>query len=307
MTKKLFLTCMRAAILLAILVGSAHADLNLANGYATGQWYNPARDGEGFFVEIIGEGDNLQISLAMYSYDAEGNQLWLVGNAAIANGDIGATVPVFLIEGPVWGTGYDPDDRDTTQFGTIAARFPTCDSALFSVQSNVAGLESGSYSEVRLTEIVGMNCVEPPPSDSPDPPEGGVTSGMWRGELGESVVCFFVNEEGTKIIETDECDQGKAFSAEINGVEIDIDGHQNPDACVASVICDAAWPIEQVDDASGVSYMQLICPNEAGGIGQVIFDTESQGRARAYEGLDPDQASGRMCYGPDVPVFPVQQ
>ena len=45
-----------------------------------------------FYVEVIGEGDNLQIAVAMYSYDANGNQLWLVGNVAIADGDIGAEV-----------------------------------------------------------------------------------------------------------------------------------------------------------------------------------------------------------------------
>ena len=127
---------------------------------------------------------------------------------------------------------------------------------------------------------------------------------MWTGQVGESVVCFFVNEEGTKIIETDECDQGKAFSAEIEGVEIDIDGHSNPDECIASVVCDAAWDIEQKTDGSGVSFVQVVCANDVGeGIGQVIFDTDSTGRARAYENAG---AEGRMCYGPDVPVTPVQ-
>ena len=305
MSKKLFLTCIHAAILFAILVGSAQADLNLANGSASGQWYNPARDGEGFYIEII-QGNPKQIGVAMYSYDAQGNQLWLVGNIAIAEGDIGATIPVFLIDGPVWGTAYNPADKNTTQFGNISVRFPTCDSALFSVQSNVAGLESGNYSLVRITEIVGMECVEPPPPDTPEPPPaGGITSGMWTGQLGESVVCFFVNEEGTRIIETDECDQGKAFSAEIDGIEIDIDGKQNPDTCVSSVVCGAAWDIVTINEG-GVEYQQVICANEVGGIGQVIFDTSNRGRARAYEGVDPDQASGRMCYGPDIDVTPVQ-
>ena len=302
MTKKLILTIIRSAFFLAILAGNAQADLNLANGFATGQWYNPARDGEGFYVEII-KGSPMQIGIAMYSYDAQGNQLWLVGNVAIEDGDTGATVPVVLIEGPVWGTAYDPADKDTTQFGTIAVRFPTCDSALFNVQSNVQGLESGSYSEVRITEIVGMDCIEPPTPDSPDPPDEGVTSGMWRGQSGDSEVCFFVNEEGNKIIETDECDQGKAFSAEIDGVEIDIDGHQNPDSCISSVICDAAWDIEEVNE-NGVTYFQVICANDVGeGIGQVIFDTSSEGRARSYENTG---AEGRMCYGPDIDVAPVQ-
>ena len=292
---------MRAAILLAILVGSAQADLNLANGSATGQWWNPARDGEGFYIEII-QGSPMQIGVAMYSYDAQGKQLWLVGNIAIAEGDVGATVPVFLIEGPVWGTGYDPADKSTTEFGNIAVRFPTCDSAMFSVESNVAGLESGNYSLVRITEIVGMDCVEPAPPDTPPPPnETGITAGMWTG-LG---VCFFVNAEGTKIVETDECNAGNAFSADIPGGQVDLDGRFNPDLCDASVVCDGAWPIETSTEENGLEITQTICVNTVGGIGEIRFQTGSMGFVRAYQGLDTQ--NGLMCYGPNTDVAPVGQ
>ena len=100
---------------------STLADLILAEGKATGQWYNPARDGEGFYVEVVGEGDNIQIAIAMYSYDSEGEQLWVVGNVPISADATVATVPLFLIEGPVWGSGYDPADRETTEFGDVLA------------------------------------------------------------------------------------------------------------------------------------------------------------------------------------------
>ena len=95
MTSKLILNCILTAFCLAFFAGGAQADLNLASGWPSGQWYNPARDGEGFYVEVIGEGDSLQIAVAMYSYNDQGKQLWLVGNVAIEAGDQGATVPVF--------------------------------------------------------------------------------------------------------------------------------------------------------------------------------------------------------------------
>ena len=295
MTSKLILTCIRAAFCLAILTGSAHAQLNLANGYASGQWYNPARDGEGFYIEVIGEGDNLQIAVAMYSYDADGNQLWLVGNAAIADGDTLATVPVVLIEGPVWGTGYDPADRDTTQFGNIVVQFMTCDSALFNVTSNVAGLESGNYSLVRLTAIVGMDCVEPPPPDGPppeEPPE--ITPGLWTAEG----VCFFVDADGKQIVDNDQCDNGKSFSARVDGVE---DPATLDPSCKAYVVCNGAWPIVDALDEFGRPYKRLTCVNADGGIGLVEFQeefidnvTEVKGYIYAVEasGLDLD---GRVC------------
>lgn len=278
------------------------ADLNLANGAATGQWYNPARDGEGFYVEIVGEGDNLQIAVAMYSYDQDGNQLWLVGSALISDGDVGATIPVIQIDGPVWGTAYDPNDMNTTQFGNIVARFPTCDTALFNVQSNVQGLESGSYSVVRLTEIVGMDCTEPPPPDTqpPPPPGTGISPGMWTAEG----VCFFVNAEGTKIIETDECDQGKSFSADIPGLEVDIDGKLEGDVCDSNVACGAAWDIYESTNEQGVTITQAHCVNEVGGIGLIKFVDGSTANVWAFEAQDLD---GRICASAQAEASPVQQ
>lgn len=286
---------------LLMLTGSLQAGLNLANGYATGQWYNPARDGEGFFVEIIGEGDNLQISVAMYSYNAQGDQLWLVGNTAIENGDVGATVPVFLVEGPVWGTAYDPADRSTTAFGSIVVQFPSCDSALFNVNSNVAGLESGTYSLVRLTEIAGMDCVEPPPPSEPppSPPEGDITPGLWTGEG----VCFFVNAEGTKIVESDQCDQGKAFSGDIPGVEVDIDGRVDEDDCDSNVACGAAWDIYDSTSQQGVTIPQAQCVNELGGIGLIKFVSGSKANVWTVEGQDLD---GRFCASSMAEATPSQ-
>jgi hypothetical protein len=58
---------------------SALANLVLSEGGATGQWYNPARNGEGFYIEIIDTVSGNQIGVAMYSYDADGDQLWVFG------------------------------------------------------------------------------------------------------------------------------------------------------------------------------------------------------------------------------------
>jgi hypothetical protein len=270
MTKIVPFKILLALCVLAVLTSNVQADLNLTDATATGQWFNPARDGEGFFVEIVGEGDNLQIAVSMYSFDESGNQLWLAGSVAISDGDIGATVPVILVDGPTWGTqGFDPADRNITEFGSISVRFPTCDSALFSVQSNVAGLESGSYSLVRLTEIAGMDCTDPPPP----PVEGQITAGLWEGEG----VCFFVNAEGTKLVESDLCDNGNAFSADRPGFEGDFNGKLDGDACVVDVACDTAWGIKFGD------FIEAHCINDLGGIGRIVFDTENSARVWAFQ------------------------
>jgi hypothetical protein len=260
---------------LMLFSASTFADLILAEGKATGQWFNPARDGEGFYVEVIGEGNNIQIAIAMYSYDNEGNQLWIVGNVPISADATVATVPVFLVKGPVWGSGYDPADRETTAFGDVVVRFPTCDTALFTVRTSVA-LESGDYSLSRLTEIVGMDCTDVPPEQ-----ELGGSSGLWTGPG----VCFTVNPEGTRIIESDLCDNGKAFSAELPGLEVDVNGEIGTRECQANVVCDGAYPI-----ADG----RASCINEVGGVANIYFNSATQATVEVIEGFG---AAGDACVG----------
>ena len=142
---------------------SALASLVIAEGKATGQWYNPSRDGEGFYVEVIQSGDSALIGIAMYSYDNSGNQLWIVGTAPVSDTATTATIPVYRVEGTVWGTGYDPDDRVTTDFGTLTVRFTGCNSALFQLRVDAEGFEDGDYSLVRLTNVVGIECFDSPP------------------------------------------------------------------------------------------------------------------------------------------------
>lgn len=169
----------------------------------------------------------------MSSYDEAGNQLWLAGSAGVEDGDIGATIPVILVEGPVWGTNFDPADAVTTQFGNITVRFPTCDSGLFYVESNVVGLESYNTSVIRLTGIIGMDCRTPPPTTS-----DVATPGQWTGEG----ICFFVNTEplggapaGSWLTNSDLCD-GFNTKAEIPGVEVNIKGEEG-EACQATIEC----------------------------------------------------------------------
>ena len=287
---KLLLMCFCIIFLVLVFATPVHAQLVLGEGAPTGQWYNPDRDGEGFYVEIIDTGGILQISVAMYSYDDQGNQLWLIGNVEISETATTAAVPVFLVEGPVWGAGYDKDDRIIQDFGTITVRFTTCNSATFQIQTNsqVTNLPSGTYALVRLTDIRGIECTDSPPAPPPEPPpdpEGGVTPGLWTGPGG----CFFVNEEGNRIIESDACDEGKALSLEAPGFEVDIDGDWEEDSCQANVVCGGAWNIYFETDYAGAE-----CVNESGSTANVYFSSPTTANVEGWQELEGDF---RWCVG----------
>jgi len=219
--------------ILGLLIGfstTALADLILADGGPTGQWFNPERNGEGFYVEIINTGGNQQIGIAMYSFDADGDQLWVVGNVPIGPDDEVVQVPVFQFNGPSWGADFDSDDLNTIEFGSITVRFPTCDTALFSVAVEPAvGLSGGSYSLIRLTDIEGVTCVEPPSVPT------GITPGRWDGDG----VCFNVAENGMSITGAGStCANGAAFAANMFGVSEDTGD------CSVEFQCPSVWPIE---------------------------------------------------------------
>ncbi len=160
--------------LLLFFTTSALADLVLAEGGPTGQWRNVDRSGEGFYVEIIDNGDVKQIGVAMYSFNADGDQLWTVGTKGLEPDDEVVPVTMAIHDGPVWGPGFDTGDLNSAVFGTLTVRFPTCDTALFSMAVESAmGLPSHNYSLTRLTSIKGVECKETPPDQS-------FPSGRWE-------------------------------------------------------------------------------------------------------------------------------
>ena len=251
----------------------AMADLDLYEGGATGQWWNPAREGEGFFIEIINVGGAKQVGIAMYSFDDSGDPLWLVGNVAIEPGDEIVGIPVFQFDGPSWGSDYDAGDLNRTTFGTITVRFPTCDTALFSVQSDGA-LQSGDYSLQRITSVDGVGCVEPPP----DPPPSGPTfpPGHWSGDG----VCFMVSEDGTRIFggNLSACDAQAAFDSNLDGQTNEFND------CKVTASCEGFYPIDE--------YGNFTCFNELGELATGRIYPNGTAEGWAFEG---EGGKGEWC------------
>ena len=216
--------------LLLFFTTSTLADLVLAEGGPTGQWRNVDRSGEGFYVEIIDNGDVKQIGVAMYSFNADGDQLWIVGTKGLEPDDEVAPVTMAIHDGPVWGPGFDTGDLNSAVFGTLTVRFPTCDTALFSMAVEPSmGLPSGNYSLTRLTNIKGVTCDEPSPDQS-------FPSGRWDGDG----VCFNVAEDGKTITALgSSCDNGTAFKANLFGFSEDTGD------CDVEFGCAGDWPINE--------------------------------------------------------------
>jgi len=121
----------------------------------TGSWYDPARDGEGYNIEIIGSSLEPQMLAYFYTYDDTGNQMWLVGTGSVS-GDT-ATVPMQVTSGAVFGPGFDPADVIREDWGTVTFIFSSCDAGTATYNSTM-GFGSGTSNIERVSSVTGLSC-----------------------------------------------------------------------------------------------------------------------------------------------------
>ena len=274
--RKIILASVYTCVGLLCLSSNAIADLIIAEGKPTGQWYNPDRNGEGFYVDVIDTGGNLQLGLAMFTYDEEGEQMWISGQMPIDSDDVVMTVPVIRTDGPLWGSGYDMSDLNITEFGTITARFTSCNTAIFQVRNNV-GFEDGDYPSTRLTEVVGIECIDQPP-----PNTDGVEPGKWV----EDGVCLFVGADGkTLTSESSTCTNSASVWLNITGNELDYNGVGG--SCLLDVSCLGEAPIAEKD-----GYFFCVAPN---GLVEGWFTSKTSVHGNAIQIVTGAGQVGRIC------------
>jgi hypothetical protein len=111
----------------------------------TGTWWNEDRSGEGFLLEVGYVGGELYMFASFYTYDSEGNQVWLTAQLTSADGAT-ATVDVFMPEGGQWGDNFDPASVTVTPWGAGTFAFTGCGGATATLTPN-AEMEAMGFTE----------------------------------------------------------------------------------------------------------------------------------------------------------------
>ena len=123
-----------------------------------GNWWNgPERSGEGAQIEISqGGGESLIFVATVYSYDPQGNQIFLIA-VGLVDGD-SAEVDLFITDGGVWGNDFDPLLVEETQWGTGTFIGNDCESIDMELRPSAdfqaQGFSDLAYTLVRLTAPV---------------------------------------------------------------------------------------------------------------------------------------------------------
>lgn len=117
----------------------------------TGAWFDPAKSGRGFNVEVgKAAGSEEGPLIVVYWYDYfEGRQVWMNGAAEFEWGDHEITIPMQITSGAQFGAAFDPATVQTNpSWGTLTVSFTGCDRATFSYTS---AFGNGSVNLQKLT------------------------------------------------------------------------------------------------------------------------------------------------------------
>lgn len=143
------------ALCLATLVHAQGGTIRSGHG---GHWFDPARDGEGFALEIL---DNDGALLYWFTYDEAGRQRWLtaVGRTQRDGGGEYLDFPQLVVtHGGRFGPDFDPAQVVREAVGSATLRFADCDSGAFSFSAFDHAL---TLSVQRLAHTMGMPCESP--------------------------------------------------------------------------------------------------------------------------------------------------
>ena len=139
------------------------------NAGLTGNWWGgEEKNGEGFLLEVAEAAGVSTLIVSFYTYDDEGNQVWLIANGPATTG-MTSDVNVFIAEGRTWGEASNTTDF-TKPFGTGTFTFPACDVGSFTVTPNAEymglGFTNIGYDLMRDTVDYQIAC---PSFDNGDP------------------------------------------------------------------------------------------------------------------------------------------
>ena len=169
-----------AAFALALSIAAPAAAQRIDAGY-TGSWFNPAAAGHGVNLEILSP---TQAALAWYTFDPQGNPIFLVGAGAIAGNRI--TANVVQARGMQFGS-FAPA-ATLTPWGTLELTFADCGSGTLSWTSAVPGYANGTQPLARLTGLAALDCGKRPAS--------GLYSGFLAPNTGGQVGLTGLLDEG---------------------------------------------------------------------------------------------------------------
>ena len=122
----------------------------------SGAWFDTARNGEGFVLEILEAG---QAVMYWFTYDGDGRQDWYVAVGEVRGNRI-LFADLLRVSGGTFGADFDPDKVVRTPVGSAEFIFSSCDSGAMNwvIDRDGGEYRQGRMNLTRLTTVMGIDC-----------------------------------------------------------------------------------------------------------------------------------------------------
>lgn len=260
----------------------AQASVDIRSGHA-GHWYAPARDGEGWVLELRDAGDAW---LYWFTYDADGGQRWLTAHGQIvADGDGGERIDfsqLVVTRGARFGDGFDPDDVVHEAVGSASLRFDDCDSGEFSYN---AFDQTQSIPVQRLAGVMGTRCETP----------HGVTGREVAGHAGQSGSWYDPTHAGEGFA----LHWAAPSQAIVTWYSYDAEGNQYWMLGVGQLDDEGRIHFPDVHATRGARFGSAFDPDDVERFewGTLTFELACEGGSADYQSVLPAFGSGRFDLG----------
>ena len=129
-------------------------------GLVSGSWYNEARSGEGYVLEVLEDGKAV---VFWFTYDTQGNHMWLLGSQGVVTQQ-GTQVLVDFSDvrsftGGVFGQDFDSSTVESHEWGELHFSFDCNGASSVNYSSSITDFGGGSLSLTKLTNPLTISYV----------------------------------------------------------------------------------------------------------------------------------------------------
>lgn len=144
-----------SAIMLMSLALGTPASAAVIDGDASGNWYDAEQPGHGLQLEVLDLSRGL---LAWYTFDQDGDPLWLFGTGEIEGDTLHAELSSYS------GASFPPDFNSASvqgkTWGEVTFQLGSCENATLSYEPIDPAYQPGKIALSRLTRIDGARCAQ---------------------------------------------------------------------------------------------------------------------------------------------------
>ncbi len=134
---------------------STHDPSNDVLDGVSGAWYDPTHNGEGWFLEYLG---NNSVLMYWFTYDNLGNQKWMLDVGNIDANKLITFSNLVQVNGTFFGDNFNSANTSNIPWGTMQMQINDCNSLSVSYDSPIGIYGQGALNASKIVGIDQINC-----------------------------------------------------------------------------------------------------------------------------------------------------